>query len=46
MYGCEEMTYKEGLAPKNWCFWIVVLEKTLESPLDKKEINPVNPKEN
>ena len=34
MYGC---------APKNWCFWIVVLGKTLESPLDCKEIKPVNP---
>ena len=32
--------------PKSWCFWIVVLEKTLESPLDCKEIKPVNPKEN
>ena len=32
--------------PKNWCFWIVVLEKTLESPLDCKEIQPVNPKGN
>ena len=31
--------------PKNWCFWTVVLEKTLESPLDCKEIQPVNPKE-
>ena len=34
---------KEGWAPKNWCFWTVVLEKTLESPLDCKEIQPVNP---
>ena len=33
-------------APKNWCFWTVVLEKTLESPLDSKEIRPVNPKGN
>ena len=33
-------------APKNWCFWTVVLEKTLESPLDCKEIQPVHPKEN
>ena len=32
--------------PKNWCFWTVVLEKTLESPLDYKEIQPVNPKRN
>jgi len=38
--------YKESWAPKNWCFWIVVLEKTLESPLDCKEIQPVHPKEN
>ena len=34
----------EGWAPNNWCFWIGVLEKTLESPLDYKEIKPVNPK--
>ena len=46
MYGYEEMTHKEGLAAKNWCFQIVVLEKTLQSPLDSKEINPVNPKRN
>ena len=39
-----ELDYKESWAPKNWCFWIVVLEKTLESPLDCKEIQPVNPK--
>ena len=39
-----EMDHKEGWAPKNWCFWIVVLEKTLESPLDCKKIKPVNPK--
>ena len=37
---------KEGWALKNWCFWTVVLEKTLESPLDCKEIKPVNPKGN
>ena len=37
---------KEGWAPKNWCFWTVVLEKTPESPLDSKEIKPVNPKGN
>ena len=36
--------HKEGWSPKNWCFWTVVLEKTLESPLDCKEIKPVNPK--
>ena len=38
------MDYKESLAPKNWCFWTVVLEKILESPLDSKEIQPVHPK--
>ena len=38
--------YKESWAHKNWCFWIVVLEKTLESPLDCKEIQPVNLKGN
>ena len=41
-----ELDYKESWAPKNWCFQIVVLEKTLESPLDFKEIKPVNPKGN
>ena len=41
-----ELDYKENLAPKNWCFWTVVLEKTLESPLDFKEIQPVHPKGN
>ena len=41
-----ELDHKEGWAPKNWCFNIVVLEKTLESPLDSKEIKPVNPKGN
>ena len=41
-----ELDYKESCAPKNWCFWTVVLEKTLESPLDCKEIQPVNPKGN
>ena len=39
-----ELDYKESWAPKNWCFWTVVLEKTLESPLDYKEIQPVHPK--
>ena len=39
-----ELAYKESWAPKNWCFWTVVLEKTLESPLDYKEIQPVHPK--
>ena len=37
---------KECWAPRNWCFWIVLLEKTLESPLDCKEIQPVHPKGN
>ena len=41
-----ELDHKEGWAPKNWCFWTVVLEKTLESPLDSKEIKSVNPKGN
>ena len=41
-----ELDHKEGWAPKNWCFWTVVLEKTLESSLDSKEIKPVNPKGN
>ena len=40
----EELDCEEGWAPKNWCFWTVVLEKTLESPLDCKEIQPVHPK--
>ena len=43
MWGLD---YKESWAPKNWCFWTVVLEKTLESPLDSKEIQPVHPKRN
>ena len=41
-----ELDHKEGWAPKNWHFWTVVLEKTIESPLDSKEIKPVNPKGN
>ena len=41
-----ELDYKENLAPKNWCFWTVVLEKTLKSPLDCKEIQSVHPKGN
>ena len=40
----QELDYKESWVPKNWCFWTVVLEKTLESPLDCKEIQPVYPK--
>ena len=39
-----ELDYKESWAPKNWYFWTVVLEKTLESPLDCREIQPVHPK--
>ena len=41
-----EMDQKEGWAPKNWCFWIVILEKTLKNLLDTKEMKPVNPKGN
>ena len=41
-----EMDHKEGWAPNNWCFWTVVLKKNLESPMDNKEIRPVNPKGN
>ena len=40
-----DLDYEESWAPKNWCFWTVVLEKILESPLDCKEIKPVNLKE-
>ena len=40
-----ELDYKESWAPKNWCFWTVMLEKTLESPLDCQEIQPVHPKD-
>ena len=39
-----ELDYRESWAPKNWCFWTVVLDKTLESSLDCKEIQPVHPK--
>ena len=45
MYGHEIWTI-ESWAPKNWCFWTVVLEKILESPLDFEEIQPINPKGN
>ena len=45
MYGCERWN-KESWVPKNWCFWTVMLEKNLESPLNCKEIQPVHPKEN
>ena len=41
-----ESDHKEGWAPKNWCFQIVLLEKTLDSPLESKEIKPINPKGN
>ena len=41
-----ELDHKEGWVPKNWCFWTVVLEKALQSPLDCQEIKPVNPKGN
>ena len=44
--GMWELDHKEGWVPKNLCFWTVVLEKTLESSLDSKEIKPVNPKGN
>ena len=40
------LEYKQSWVPKNWCFWAVVLEKTLENPLDCKEIQPVHPKGN
>ena len=43
MYGCESWN-KESWVPKHWCFWTVVLKKTLESALDCKEIQPVHPK--
>ena len=46
MYGRKSWTITEDWVPKNWCFWTVVLEKTLESPLDYKEIQPLYPKEN
>ena len=39
-----QLDYKESWAPRNWCFWTVVLEKTLENPLDCKDIQPVHPK--
>ena len=44
MDGCE-LDCEESWAPKNWCFWTAVLEKTLESPLDCKEIQPVHSKD-
>ena len=42
MYGCESWDCEESWVPKNWCFWTVVLEKTLQSPLDCKEIQSVH----
>ena len=44
-YECESWDYKESWLPKNWCFWTVMLEKTLESPLDCRESQPVHPKD-
>ena len=41
-----KLDHKAGWAPKNWCFWIVVLEKTFGSPFDWKEVKPINPKGN
>ena len=41
-----DLDHKQGWALKNWCFWTVVSEKTPESPLDRKEIKPINPKKN
>ena len=46
MYGCESWTVKKAECWSNWCFRTVMLEKTLESPLDCKEVKPVNPREN
>ena len=46
VYRCESWMIKKGWMPKNWCLWSVVLEKTLESPLDFQEIQPINPKGN
>ena len=46
MYGCESWIIKKAWVPKSWCFWTVVLEKTLESPWDCKESQSVNPKGN
>ena len=45
MYGCE-LDHREGWVPMNWCFQLLVLEKSFESPLDSKEFTPVNPKGN
>ena len=46
LVGIWGLDHKESRVLKNWCFWTVVLEKTLESPLDRKEIQPVHPKGN
>ena len=45
MYGCESWTIKKSWAPNNWCFWTVLLEKTLENPLDCRKIQPVHSKD-
>ena len=45
-YTLVKIIDKEGWVPKNWCFWTVVLEKTVKSPFDSKEIKPMNPKGN
>ena len=46
IYGCESWTIKKAEAPKYWCFWSMMVEKTLESPLDCKETQSVHPKGN
>ena len=46
MYGCENWTIKKAECQRIWCFWVVVLDRTLESPLDCKEVKPVGPKGN
>ena len=46
MYGCDSLDHKEDWELKNWRFWNVVLEKTIESPLHCKDIKPINPKRN
>ena len=46
IHTCKTIHCEESWAPKNWCFWTVVLEKTLEGPLDSKEVKPVYPKGN
>ena len=46
IYGCENWTIKKAECQRIWCFWVVVLDRTLESPLDCKEVKPVGPKGN